>query len=37
LKHSDRVYILAGGEIKGEGSVEEIADDEEIGRLYLGR
>lgn len=37
LKHSDRVYILAGGEIKGEGSAVEIADDEEIGRLYLGR
>lgn len=37
LKHSDRVYILAGGEIKAEGSAEDIADDKEIGRLYLGR
>lgn len=37
LKTSDRVYILEGGETKAEGSAQDIAQDEEIGRLYLGR
>lgn len=37
LKTSNRVYIIEGGEIKAEGDAEEIAEDEELGRLYLGR
>lgn len=37
LKASSRVYILAGGEIRAEGSTQEMREDEEIGRLYLGR
>jgi ABC-type branched-subunit amino acid transport system ATPase component len=37
LKTADRVYILEGGEKKAEGSARDIAADEEIGRLYLGR
>jgi neutral amino acid transport system ATP-binding protein len=37
LQSSDRAYILEGGEKKAEGTAQEIAADEEIGRLYLGR
>lgn len=37
LKTSNRVYIIEGGEIKAKGDAEEIAEDEELGRLYLGR
>jgi len=37
LRHSDRAYILEGGEKKAEGSAQDIWEDEEIGRLYLGR
>ena len=37
LQSSDRAYILEGGEKKAEGSAQEISEDEEIGRLYLGR
>lgn len=37
LETSNRIYILEGGEKKAEGSAKEIAKDEEIGRLYLGR
>ena len=37
LQSSDRAYILEGGEKKAEGSAQEIWEDEEIGRLYLGR
>ncbi len=37
LQSSHRVYILEGGEKKAEGSAQEISEDEEIGRLYLGR
>jgi len=37
LKSSHKAYILEGGEKKAEGSAQEIWEDEEIGRLYLGR
>ena len=37
LESSHRAYILEGGEKKAEGSAQEIWEDEEIGRLYLGR
>jgi ABC-type branched-subunit amino acid transport system ATPase component len=37
LGSSHRAYILEGGEKKAEGSAQEILEDEEIGRLYLGR
>ena len=37
LQNSDRVYVIEGGEKKAEGKPEEIATDEEISRLYLGR
>jgi neutral amino acid transport system ATP-binding protein len=37
LHSSDRAYILEGGEKKAEGSAQEILEDAEIGRLYLGR
>jgi ABC-type branched-subunit amino acid transport system ATPase component len=37
LRSSDRAYILEGGEKKAEGTAQEIAGDEEIGKLYLGR
>jgi ABC-type branched-subunit amino acid transport system ATPase component len=37
LQNSHRAYILEGGEKKAEGSAQEILEDEEIGRLYLGR
>jgi ABC-type branched-subunit amino acid transport system ATPase component len=37
LQSSDRAYILEGGEKKAQGSAQEISEDEEIGRLYLGR
>ena len=37
LKCADKAYILEGGELKAEGSSQDILKDEEIGRLYLGR
>jgi len=37
LQISDRAYILEGGEKKAEGNAGEMLEDEEIGRLYLGR
>jgi len=37
LQSSDKAYILEGGEKKAEGSAQEILEDEEIGKLYLGR
>jgi len=37
LQSSDRAYILEGGEKKAEGNAGEMLEDEEIGRLYLGR
>jgi len=37
LQSSDKAYILEGGEKKAEGSAQEMMEDEEIGRLYLGR
>ena len=37
LQSSDRAYILEGGEKKAEGGAQEMLEDEEIGRLYLGR
>ncbi len=37
LKSAHRTYILEGGVKKAEGSPREMAADEEIGRLYLGR
>ena len=37
LQNSDRAYVLEGGEIKAEGDAREMLEDEEIGRLYLGR
>ncbi|RMD49626.1 MAG: lipopolysaccharide ABC transporter ATP-binding protein, partial [Ignavibacteria bacterium] len=32
----DRAYILINGEIFKEGSAEELAEDEEVRKLYLG-
>ena len=37
LRTSDRSYIIQGGEVKAEGTADELMRDEEIGRLYLGR
>lgn len=37
LQISDRAYVLEGGEKRAEGSAKEMLEDEEIGRLYLGR
>ncbi len=37
LQTSDRVYILEGGEKKAEGLPQDLASDQEIARLYLGR
>lgn len=37
LKASHRSYILEGGEKKAEGTAQELMEDEEIGKLYLGR
>jgi neutral amino acid transport system ATP-binding protein len=37
LQSSHKAYILEGGEKKAEGSAQEISEDEELGRLYLGR
>jgi ABC-type branched-subunit amino acid transport system ATPase component len=37
LQTSDRIYVLEGGEKKAEGSAQDISEDAEIGRLYLGR
>ncbi|MBM4464031.1 MAG: ABC transporter ATP-binding protein [Chloroflexi bacterium] len=37
LQISDRAYVLEGGEKRAEGSAREMLEDEEIGRLYLGR
>jgi len=37
LQASDRVYILEGGEKKAEGLPQDLAADEEVARLYLGR
>ncbi|HID87468.1 MAG TPA: ABC transporter ATP-binding protein [Anaerolineae bacterium] len=37
LEISDRAYVLEGGEKRAEGSARELLEDEEIGRLYLGR
>jgi ABC-type branched-subunit amino acid transport system ATPase component len=37
LQIPNKAYILEGGEKKAEGSAQELLEDEEIGRLYLGR
>ena len=37
LSAADKAYIIEGGENKAEGSAEELRNNEEIGRLYLGR
>jgi ABC-type branched-subunit amino acid transport system ATPase component len=37
LEYSHRVYILANGENRLEGSGKELLENEEVGRLYLGR
>ena len=37
LRCADRAYILEGGEKKAEGTAQELMNDEEIGKLYLGR
>ncbi|MBN2553658.1 MAG: ABC transporter ATP-binding protein [Spirochaetales bacterium] len=37
LRCADRAYILEGGEKKAEGTSQELMNDEEIGRVYLGR
>ena len=37
LSCSDKAYILEGGEKKAEGTAAQLAKDEEIGKLYLGR
>ncbi len=37
LEHSNKAYVIEGGETKAEGKAREILEDEEIGRLYLGR
>lgn len=36
LSVADRGFVLASGEIKFTGSGDELLDDEEVGRLYLG-
>jgi len=36
LSVADRGFVLASGEIKYTGTGEELLDDEEVGRLYLG-
>ncbi|TQQ83285.1 ABC transporter ATP-binding protein [Halonotius terrestris] len=36
LSVADRGFVLASGEIKYTGSGDELLDDEEVGRLYLG-
>jgi branched-chain amino acid transport system ATP-binding protein len=37
MRCSDKSYILEGGEKKAEGTPESIAEDKELGKLYLGR
>ena len=37
LGSADHAYILEGGEKKAEGTSQELMNDEEIGRVYLGR
>jgi len=37
LSCADRAYILEGGEKKAEGTAQELMNDEEIGKHYLGR
>jgi ABC-type branched-subunit amino acid transport system ATPase component len=37
LRCADRAYILEGGEKKAEGTAQELMNDAEIGRHYLGR
>ena len=37
LNCADRAYILEGGEKKAEGTAQELMNDDEIGRVYLGR
>ena len=37
LHCADRAYIIEGGEKKAEGTAQELIDDEEIGKHYLGR
>jgi ABC-type branched-subunit amino acid transport system ATPase component len=37
LSCADRAYILEGGEKRAEGTAQELMNDEEIGRYYLGR
>ena len=37
LSCADRAYILEGGEKRAEGTAQELMNDEEIGRHYLGR
>jgi len=37
LRCADHAYILEGGEKKAEGTAQELMNDEEIGKLYLGR
>jgi branched-chain amino acid transport system ATP-binding protein len=36
LSVADRGFVLASGEIKFTGTGDELLDDEEVGRLYLG-
>jgi len=37
LQISNRAYVLEGGEKRAEGNAQEMLEDEEIGKLYLGR
>ncbi|HUV06804.1 MAG TPA: ATP-binding cassette domain-containing protein, partial [Spirochaetia bacterium] len=37
LQSADKAYILEGGEKQAEGSAQELLEDKEIGKLYLGR
>ena len=37
LNCADRAYILEGGEKRAEGTAQELMNDEEIGKYYLGR
>lgn len=37
LRCADRAYIIEGGEKKAEGTAQELINDEEIGKHYLGR
>ena len=37
LRCADKAYILEGGEKKAVGSAQELSEDQEVGKRYLGR